>query len=533
MPPIKKAIKECCQEAIQEAIQYYQRSSFSENPVSIQSTARRFGLPESTLRRVLQNGIPTHSGPITVLTAEEEEELVGYCLNMQQLGFGLTKSSVNYAVLQMVKGRGHPFSEKGPAQAWWTRFMKDHPELSFRKPQAFTAARAQKGNPIIINDHYNKLQRIVIEHSLKEDQIWNMDETGFSLSSRLQHVLAKKNSRSVSKVAASNTTDHISVVSTISAAGISIPPLIIYTGKRVIENLLEGAPPGTVMGFTEKGYMQESLFNQYIEHFIKSIPATRPALLMLDGHKSHINISSLDICRENQILLYALPSNTTHLLQPCELPFRKLKLEFDKASEQYRNNNNGAIISKYSFAKVFGEAYQETYTSQAIINAFKHTGAWPINPNAISKERLAPSMPTQRSPITDTSTSNASTTDNNMDNINIDNLNDNDIEVLKEIIRKQKEEIRLLKEENERLKHPGSASLATILKYPMQKPKLTTNDTELTRRKSFPFTQLVTAEDTYNILKKKDEEEKEKRKHIEERKVFKAKRKDTKKKNTF
>ena len=78
---------------------------------------------------------------------------------MQQLGFGLTKFSVNYTILQMVKGHEHPFSDKGPAQAWWKRFMQDHSELSFRKPQALTAARAQKGNPIIINAHYDKLQR--------------------------------------------------------------------------------------------------------------------------------------------------------------------------------------------------------------------------------------------------------------------------------------------------------------------------------------------------------------------------------------
>jgi hypothetical protein len=401
--------------------------------------------------------------------------------------------------------------------------MQDHPELSFRKPQALTAARAQKGNPVIINAHFDKLQSIITQYSLEADQIWNMDETGFSLSTRLQYVLAKKNSRNVSKVAASNSTEHISAVITISAAGSFIPPLIIYKGKRVIDNLLDGAPPGTVMGFTEKGYMQESLFNQYIQHFIKSISTKRPALLMLDGHKSHINISSLDMCRANDILLYALPSNTTHLLQPCELPFKKLKIEFDKASEKYRNNNNGAIISKYTFAKVFGEAHQNTYTLQAIINAFKYTGAWPVNPKAISEERLAPSIPTQRPHTSSTSLSinlDNDILEDNENNENNENYQDEEDEVkkLKEIIRKQREEIILLKEENERLKHPGSASLATILKYPMQPLKPITNEVESTRRKSFPFAQLVTAEEAYKILKKKDEEEKEKRRLIEERK---------------
>ena len=161
MPPVKKSNKQHHQEAIQEAIQYYQESSSNGNSTSIRRTALRFGLAEATLRRALRNGIPTHSGPVTVLTSEEEKELVGYCLNIQQLGFSLTKSSVNYTILQMVKDHKHPFSDKGPAQAWWKRFMQDHSELSFRKPQALTAARAQKGNPIIINAHYDKLQSII------------------------------------------------------------------------------------------------------------------------------------------------------------------------------------------------------------------------------------------------------------------------------------------------------------------------------------------------------------------------------------
>ena len=62
--------------------------------------------------------------------------------------------------------RPHPFNENGSGQAWWRRFLKDHPELSFRVPQALNEARAQKANPIIISDHFNKLQEIINEHLL-------------------------------------------------------------------------------------------------------------------------------------------------------------------------------------------------------------------------------------------------------------------------------------------------------------------------------------------------------------------------------
>ena len=75
-------------------------------------------------------------------------------------------------------GRAHPFGENGPGQSWWQRFLRDHPELSFRVLQALNEARAQKANPIIINDHFNKLEKIINEYSLTPDRIWNMDKTG-------------------------------------------------------------------------------------------------------------------------------------------------------------------------------------------------------------------------------------------------------------------------------------------------------------------------------------------------------------------
>jgi hypothetical protein len=383
---------------VANALEYYQYPS-ANGPQSIRGIAKYFGINETTLRRAIKNGVPSHSGPTTILTKEEEEQLVGYCLNMQRLGFGLTKSSINYTVLEMIHhtSRKYPFTDSGPGQAWWKRFLHDHPNISFRKPQALTAARAQKGNPTIINDHFTKLEDIIHKYKLTAVQIWNMDETGFNITGRLQKVLAKKNARQVHKLAPGNSNEHISVCPTISAAGIFIPPLFIYKGKRVINNLLEGAPPGTVMGFTEKGYMEEKLFRQYLEHFIQSVPPTRPMLLILDGYSSHISLQNIDLCRKNHILLYALPSNTTHILQPCEIPFRKLKDEYDRASERHRNNNNGALVTKYIFAKIVGEAYMETYTTQAILNAFKSTGIWPIDRTVIHQSRLEMSLVTERS----------------------------------------------------------------------------------------------------------------------------------------
>ena len=173
--------KDVRNDAIEKALKAIKDSSNNHKPPSIRSVARGFDIPESTLRRVIKNDGPLkRPGPNKVLTDYEEEQLVGYCLNMQRLGFGLSRSGVNYCVMEMVNrdGHAHSFGENGPGQSWWQQFLRDHPELSFRVPQALNEARAQKANPIIINDHFNKLEKIINEYSLTPDRIWNMNETG-------------------------------------------------------------------------------------------------------------------------------------------------------------------------------------------------------------------------------------------------------------------------------------------------------------------------------------------------------------------
>ena len=326
---------------IREALDEINKYPSNSRP-SINSVAKSFGIPEASLRRAVKNGNPPNrTGPPTILTEHEEEQLAGYCINVQKLGFGLTRSGVNYCVMEILRlnKRSHPFNNNGPDHDWWVRFMRDHPELSFRTPQELSEARAQKANATIVKDYFEKLGKIINENSLTAAQIWNMDETGFVLIPKSEKVIAKKGARQVHKVAHGNNTEHISVAPTISAAGSCIPPLFIYKGVRAIPGLLDGAPPGTVMGFTDTGYMREGLFQMYLNHFINSIPPIRPVLLILDGHKSHINYMSVNFCRQNNILLFALLPHTMHVLQPSEIPFTKLKKEYSKACEKYYTNN--------------------------------------------------------------------------------------------------------------------------------------------------------------------------------------------------
>jgi len=198
--------------------------------------------------------------------------------------------------------------------------------------------------------------------------------------------------------------------------------------------------------------MVVDIFRQFIEHFIKSIPSARPVLLLLDGHGSHVDLRTMERCVENGIILYALPSNTTHVLQPAEIPFKKLKSEYSSACERHWIKYDGAVITRHSFASLLGEAFEATYTPAVIRKSFKATGIWPLDPDVIQQERFNPSLTTYQPPSSEIDT--------------------------QDVRRTRKKELERLREENDRLreeiqfmKTPGTASLHTILKYPSAPPR--------------------------------------------------------------
>ena len=284
--------------------------------------------------------------------------------------------------------------------------------------------------------------------------------------------------------------------------------MLIYKGVNVLDRLLSGlsVPSGTVAGFTDTGYMHENIFRMYIEHFNKSIPPFRPVLLMLDGHASHIDLISINYCYDNGILLYVLPSNTTHILQPSEIPFKKLKLEYDKASDNFRFTNNQRIVTKYSFAQVFGEAFFKTYTPAAIRNAYTATGIWPWNPNAINPNRLAPSLSTEKK-------------------LEVSFKPQHEHDTRSHKIAQLEKENQQLKEYIQVLESPGTTSLLKIIKYPSMKT-FSNEEKPKTRPKAFKFGSLVTSEDITKELQEKEENIKQKKiEDIKLRKEQKAKKK--------
>ena len=77
--------------------------------MNVREAARLYNLPFETLRRRVVEKVPLEcrSGPPTILTQLEEDELVSYCVRMaNNMGFGLSRNDVMAITFKIAEASG-------------------------------------------------------------------------------------------------------------------------------------------------------------------------------------------------------------------------------------------------------------------------------------------------------------------------------------------------------------------------------------------------------------------------------------------
>lgn len=75
---------------------------------------------------------------------------------------------------------------------------------------------------------------------------------------------------------------------------------------------------------SESGWMNAEIFYEYFaNYFLKWLKDQSdikfPIVMFLDGHKSHLSYHLSKLCSQSQIILIALPPNTTHMMQVLDV----------------------------------------------------------------------------------------------------------------------------------------------------------------------------------------------------------------------
>jgi len=368
--------------------------------MSIGEASRYYDVPKSTLgrRKLDQNkfakGSVKHLGRFkTTFDEELEEELVQYVKDMESRFFGLTYLDLRRLAFQLAvrNNVAHQFNEnKELAGKKWVRlFMKRHPSLSLRQPEATSYARATGFNRTAVQKFFGLLTEIVDKYKFDGTRIYNCDESGMkTVQQKHGKVIAFKGKKQVGSMVSSERGKNVTVVCCTNACGHYVPPMFIFGRKRMNPVFMDHAPTSAKGFAQDNGWMTMELFKVYLEHFVEFVKPTkeRPVCLVLDGHSSHTrSLEALDYAKANGVILLSLPPHTTHKLQPLDVGFFKpLQTFYDRYISTWLRSHPGRTFTEYQVAEAFSEAYGKAATMATAVNAFAKCGVWPLNPDVFS-----------------------------------------------------------------------------------------------------------------------------------------------------
>lgn len=201
---------------LNEAIGKVQRKE-----LTLRAAVETYGIPRSTLSDHVR-GVSSkrYGGCSTVLTLDEEREIVVTCQVLAEMGFPLTRGYVEVVVRDYLQseGRGSAFGSSGlPGRSWWEGLLSRWPSLAERKPQHLSRQRAQCASQEVVDAFFGRLKNLFETSGLKDAPdldkcIWNCDETGFCTAVASQAVLTRRGAKEVHETAGGSGRDYITVL---------------------------------------------------------------------------------------------------------------------------------------------------------------------------------------------------------------------------------------------------------------------------------------------------------------------------------
>lgn len=161
-----------------------------KNSLSIRASAKIHGVTKSRLvnyvNKVKNIGIENMDFEpdfckSQIFSNEMEKALEKYLIKCATMFYGLTPKLVRRLAFEYACKNSRKIPEKWSQDAmasecWFTGFMRRHPQLSVRKPEATSLARMTSFNKTNVGSFLDKLQDVLTRYPFTSAQIYNLDE---------------------------------------------------------------------------------------------------------------------------------------------------------------------------------------------------------------------------------------------------------------------------------------------------------------------------------------------------------------------
>lgn len=394
----------------------FQRASQAvrEEKMSLRDAATRYGMNFMTLQRYIKKSQSAENSNTIVkvgytlhrkvFSDDQENELATYAAHSAKLYYGLTTSDLRklayeYAVANNIAIKEGWKTNSMASKDWLFGFLKRHSNLSIRKPEATSLARATAFNRHTVSLFFENLGKVYEKYKFGFHEIYNVDETGLTTVQRPSKIIATKGTKQVGAITSAERGTLITLALAVSASGNSVPPFLIFPRKKFKNIMLANAPPGCVGAVHPSGWMTNENFLLFVQHFVQFTRCSKekPILLILDNHESHLSIPVLNFCKTNGVVLLSFPPHTSHKLQPLDRAvFGPLKRYFNTCADGWLKSNPGKTMNIYDIPLILKESLPLAATPSNIQKGFAVAGIWPFNQEVFQDDEFLPSEVTNR-----------------------------------------------------------------------------------------------------------------------------------------
>ena len=364
---------------------------------TVSDAARHYKIPRSTLDHKVNGRHGGEYGGRTKLSAEDEIALVQYVKYMDKIGHPLGVQEIKMFAWSIAKRSTNPdcFGDNGPSKKWWLGFRKRHKSLTLRKPDKLDRRRSRTAKKSVVKEHFDKLKEALEKADLldKPEHIFNVDETGIEMNKQSGKVVVDRCTKKHHQESVGDR-EHITANICCSSTGYVLPPMLIFQKCFPSTDYSSAGPDDCLYAKSESGYMDGELFLAWFKNiFLPKTAHLRPAMLIMDGHTSHLTIELIDLACKNNVILYCLPPHLTYLLQPLDVAvFKSLKDYFTRYSHQAKLISLVAscilVVNRSNFTAIFKEAFEKSMVMATIKNGFRKCGISPFDPTAVDWSKL-------------------------------------------------------------------------------------------------------------------------------------------------
>src|SRR6218665_978807 len=292
--------------------------------MSLRAASKQFGVPRATIQKRLKFSHlpePCNLGRFKrTFTSEMENQLKQRVVEMEGIFYGMSTADLRRIAYDFaeINNVNHSFNrrQRMAGKDWMMNFIKRH-HLAVRIPQSTSMNRVLAFEREKVDRFFSLLKSIYDQEHIDPRHIYNLDESGVTSVPEPGKILAIKGRKQVGRIASGEKGRTVTIVAVVSATGQFVPPAMIFPRKRMNDRLIHDATSGTVGYCSGNGWIDSTLFCQYLDHFIEHVRPTteQKVLLVLDNHISHKSLEAIEKARQNGIILLTLPPHTSSKLQ--------------------------------------------------------------------------------------------------------------------------------------------------------------------------------------------------------------------------